>query len=324
MQNSRGGFENDVSVIRLNENNFFLVGPTESQTRCLSWIRSNMIEEDKDEILIRNITNDFSAICIMGPYAKLLLTDVVLAAAASGQPGNLHSVDYYKNELEHFPFFTAKELPIGIKRSVLACNLSHTGELGFVLYMPNEHAVDCYDTLLSAGNKYQIQHAGSICMRALRIEKFFAFWGQDLDSTTTPLECGRGFRVYYNKDFLGKEALLKQKKEGVKRRYVQLLLDNFDVDKEPLWPWGNEPIYLAGDNSKPVGMTTTTSYGFTLGKMVCLGYIGHSDPEVSFITNDYLLGSKFEVDVGGKRFSAHINLHSPKLTDVSGTYMHSK
>ncbi len=72
-------------------------------------------------------------------------------------------------------------------------------------------------------------------------------------------------------------------------------------------------------------MTTTTSYGFTLGRMVALGYIRHPDNE--FITNDFLLGNNFEVDVGGKRFSAHINLHSPKLTDTSGqiegSYMHS-
>lgn len=176
------------------------------------------------------------------------------------------------------------------------------------------------------GAKYGVQHAGSIVVRCLRIEKFLAFWGQDLDTTTTPFECGRGFRVCFDKDFLGKEALLKQKAEGVRRRYVQLVLDSFDADLEPIWPWGGEPIYLEGNSDTPVGMTTTTSYGFTLGRMVCLGYIRH--PHNEFITNDFLLGNKFEVDVGGKRFLAHINLHSPKLTDTSGqiegSYMHSK
>ncbi|KAH7641081.1 hypothetical protein DERF_000816 [Dermatophagoides farinae] len=323
MQNDRGGFENDVSVIRLNERNFFLIGPTESQTRCMAWLRSNVLEDDVDQISIRDVTNDFTAICIMGPYAKLLLIDVVVAAAlALKEP-----IEKFTKQLDQFPFFTAKELPIGSSKTpVLACNISHTGELGFVLYMHNQQAVQCYDTLVSAGAKYGVQHAGSICVRSLRIEKFFAFWGQDLDSTSTPLECGRGFRVFYDKNFLGKEALLKQKREGVKRKYVQLLLDSFDIDKEPLWPWGNEPIYLADQidsNAKPpVGMTTTTAYGFTLGRMVCLGYISHPDPN-AVITNDYILGSNFEVEVGGKRFSAHINLHSPKLTDVSGTYMPS-
>ncbi|KPM11148.1 pyruvate dehydrogenase phosphatase regulatory subunit, mitochondrial-like protein [Sarcoptes scabiei] len=325
MQNAHGGFENDVSIIRTGERNFLLIGPTESQFRCLKWLRSNVIEEDRDQLSIRNVTQDYCAICIMGPYAKMLLTDVVAAAAlAMKQPMN-----EYLKQLEHFPFFTAKELLIGSQKlPVLVCNLSHTGELGFVLYMLNPYSVQCYETLFNAGKKYSIQNAGSICVRVLRIEKFFSFWGQDLDSTTTPLECGREFRVCYDKNFIGKEALIKQKRDGVKRRYVQLILDSFDPDKEPLWPWGGEPIYLASDdglqvnNDRPVGMTTTTSFGFTLNRMVCLGYIANPDPNVT-ITNDYLLNRRFEVEIGGNRYSAHINLYSPKLTDITGTYVAS-
>ncbi|KAH9399860.1 hypothetical protein TYRP_017428 [Tyrophagus putrescentiae] len=321
MQNSRGGYENDVSLIRLAENHFFMIAPTEQQARCYSWLRSNLHADSN--VSIQNVSADYTAICIMGPYSKLLLIDAIAKAAlASGAP-----IEDYLREFENFPFFTFKTLPLGTANvPVLACNLTHTGELGFVLYMRNPQASAVYQTLLDAGAKYGVQHAGSIVVRCLRIEKFLAFWGQDLDTTTTPFECGRGFRVCFDKDFLGREALLKQKAEGVRRRYVQLVLDSFDSDKEPIWPWGGEPIYLEGGSSDtPVGMTTTTSYGFTLGRMVALGYIRHPDNE--FITNDFLLGNNFEVDVGGKRFSAHINLHSPKLTDTSGqiegSYMHS-
>lgn len=327
MQNANGGYESDVSILRLAPNHFFLIGPTESQARCLTWLRSHLV--DNDRVSIQNVTNEYTAICVMGPYAKLLLSDSIATAAIA--TGN--AVRDYISELDNFQFFTAKQLPIGTRNvPVLACNLTHTGELGFVLYMLNEEAVGCYETLLNAGAKYEVQHAGSIAVRALRIEKFFAFWGQDLDTTTTPLECGRGFRVHFEKDFIGREALLKQKEEGVQRRFVQLVLDTFDSDSETIWPWGGEPIYLAKTDDdeasiassninidRPVGMTTTTTYGFTLGKQVCIGYIRHPDPNVA-ITNDFLLRSKFEVEIGGKRFLARINLHSPKLTDVSGTY----
>lgn len=51
---------------------------------------------------------------------------------------------------------------------------------------------------MAAGEKYGLQHAGYYAMRALRVEKFFAFWGQDLDTTTTPLECGRTWRVKFD------------------------------------------------------------------------------------------------------------------------------
>lgn len=59
-------------------------------------------------------------------------------------------------------------------------------------------------------------------------------WGQDLDTFTTPLECGRTWRVKFEKNFIGRDALLKQKEEGVKRLYVQLLLDDHDPDLD-IW-----------------------------------------------------------------------------------------
>ena len=302
MQNERGGYENDVSLFRLAENRFMLVGPTEQQSRCMSWIRSYNMDSS---VQITDISDKFTALCVMGPLSKLVLSEVLADPSA----------------LDTFPFFTFKKLAIGLAPNVRVCNLTHTGELGWVLYIPNEYALHVYDLILRVGQKYDMRHAGSIAMRTLRIEKFFAFWGQDLDTTTTPFECGRSFRVKFEKDFLGKNALLKQKKEGVRRKYVQLLLEEFDPDF-PIWPWGGEPIYIcesAFDNNVPVGLTTTTGYGFTLGRHVCLGYIKH--PENQVISNDFILKSRFEVEIGGIRFKARTNLHSPKLTDVSGTYL---
>lgn len=66
-------------------------------------------------------------------------------------------------------------------------------------------------------------------------------------------------------DFIGRNALMKQRDEGVKRMYVQLILQDHDHEID-LWPWGGEPIYR---NGKYVGATTTTGYGFTFKKQVC-------------------------------------------------------
>ena len=65
-------------------------------------------------------------------------------------------------------------------------------------------------------------------------------------------------------DFIGRDALMKQRGEGVKRMYVQLILQDHDYEID-LWPWGSEPIYR---NGKYVGATTTTGYGFTFKKQV--------------------------------------------------------
>lgn len=75
-----------------------------------------------------------------------------------------------------------------------------------------------------------MEHCGYYAMRALRLEKFYAYWGQDLDTFTTPLECGRTWRVKFNKNFIGRDALLKQKEEGIKKMYIQLLLNDHDPE----------------------------------------------------------------------------------------------
>lgn len=63
----------------------------------------------------------------------------------------------------------------------------------------SQYALHVYNEVMSVGQKYGIRNAGYYALRSLRIEKFFAFWGQDLDSFTTPIECGREFRVKFDK-----------------------------------------------------------------------------------------------------------------------------
>ncbi|VEN57203.1 unnamed protein product [Callosobruchus maculatus] len=112
-------------------------------------------------------------------------------------------------------------------------------------------------------------------------------------------------------DFIGRDALLKQREEGVKRMYIHLVLEDHDSEID-LWPWGGEPIYRDG---KYVGMTTTTGYGYTFKKQVCLGFIENIDSrgEKQTVTHDYVTSGHFEVDIAGIRFSAKANIHSPIL-----------
>ncbi|RWS24504.1 pyruvate dehydrogenase phosphatase regulatory subunit-like protein [Leptotrombidium deliense] len=299
LQNESGGYENDCSLVRLANNHFMLIGPTEQQKRCLSWILRHL----KDNVIqVQDVTNKYTALCLMGPLSKLLLTDIV------DEP----------HVMEKFPFFTYKSLSVGDARLLRVCNITHTGELGWVLYIPNDYALHVYDRIVSAGSKYAIRHIGSITMRSLRIEKFYAFWGQDLDTSTTPLECGRAFRVRFDKNFIGREALLRQKEKGIKRRYVQLILENFD-ESCPVWPNGMEPIFVSG-HDEPIGMTTTTGYGYTLGKHVCLGFVHHPNRDIA-IDNEYVLKSSFSVEISGQKWPAKVNIHSPKLASFGEGYL---
>lgn len=297
MQNRFGGYENDCSVARLNENRYMLMSPSIQQMRSYTWMKTHLPSDGS--VYLQDVTSLYTTLCVMGPKAPELmsrLTDVDLDSKA-------------------FPFFTCRHMDVSCSPEILTMNLTHTGELGYVLYIPSEFAVEVYESILEAGKDLGITNCGYFAMRALRIEKFYAFWGQDLDSTTTPMECGRAFRVKMNKDidFIGRRALEEQQHQGAKKILVMLILDDtaHNNDSDP-WPWGGEPIYR---NGQFVGTVTTTSFGFSLRKHIGLGFVRcfKENGEEDIVTTQYVRTGSYEIEIAGKRFPATVRLNPPVL-----------
>lgn len=115
-------------------------------------------------------------------------------------------------------------------------------------------------------------------------------------------------------DFIGRDALLKQKEEGISQKFVMFLLQDFDKDSD-IWPWGGEPIYR---NGKFAGKITSSAYGFTLEKMICLGFVREYDQHDKRIIhknmNEFILdkNAKYEIAIAGRKFPAEIRLYTPK------------
>ena len=141
-------------------------------------------------------------------------------------------------------------------------------------------------------------NAGHYTINSLRLEKAYRAWGADISPDDTALEAGLTFAIHWKKDFLGKDALLKQKHGGLTRRLVTFVLQ----DPEPVL-WGSEPILRDG---KAVGYTTSGSYGHTLGAAVGTGYVKGAEP----IERGY-----FEINVSGKLYPAAAHLRSPYDAD---------
>jgi len=93
-------------------------------------------------------------------------------------------------------------MQIGLAGPVRVVSVTHCGELGWMLYIPNELAQNVYEQLIEAGSLHGLKNCGYYALRHLRIEKFYVYWGQDIDSNTTPVECGRVFRVDFDVGFL--------------------------------------------------------------------------------------------------------------------------
>lgn len=97
-----------------------MIAPTIQQTRCKIWIQRHL--PTNNSVSLTDVTSMFTAICIMGPFTRNLLSELTETDLSP----------------KSFPFFTYKELDVGLANGIRALNLTHTGELGYVLYIPNE------------------------------------------------------------------------------------------------------------------------------------------------------------------------------------------
>jgi len=298
MQNEKGGYENDCLLIRRDVNSYFMVSPTEQQTRILEWMENHLPEDNS--VGLQDVTSMYTVLSIAGPKSKDLMEEM------SGSDMTMHP-------------FTYREVNVGYASGVMVLAVTNTGEPGYSLYIPSEFALQIYDNLMKVGRDYGIRNVGNLAMQFLRIEKFIPFWGKELTSDTTPHEVNRTFKVKFDKDyFVGKEALTKQCKEGVFKRLVQFHLEDFNKD-EDIWPWGGEPIYRNGEF---VGSLTSTAYGFTLHKMVALGFIQHPSTlagQPTAVDPHWVAdrSATWTIDIAGKQVPISAHLHPPNLPIIT-------
>jgi 4-methylaminobutanoate oxidase (formaldehyde-forming) len=155
-----------------------------------------------------------------------------------------------------------------------------------------------YDEIVSAGQSFGLVHAGYHALNSLRIEKAYRHWSHDITDEDSPLEAGLGFVVRFDKKggFIGRDALMAQREQGLSRRLLQFRLE----DPQPL-VYHNEPVWRDGTL---VGHITSGAYGHTLGSCLGLGYVSvekGSPPQVA-------LEGAYEIEVAGRRFAAEASL----------------
>jgi glycine cleavage system aminomethyltransferase T len=140
-----------------------------------------------------------------------------------------------------------------------------------------------------------------MAMNSLRVEKVYVSWSHDVSRDDTPLEAALGFAVAWDKPggFIGREALLRQRETGIRRRLVTFVLD----DPEPML-WGHEPLLRDG---KPAGFTTSGSYGHTLGAAVGMAYVTADEA----ISRDWVEAGRYEILIAGKAFAATPHWRAP-------------
>ena len=273
--NQRGGIEADLTVTRLAEDKYIVVTAAVSQARDFSWIRRHL--DDGAMVTLEDVTSGYGVLSVMGPNSRALLS-------------RLSDTDF---STAAFPFGTAREIEIGYAKAH-ALRITYVGELGWELYLPTEFTGPVFDLLVAEGADLGLRLAGYHALDSLRSEKAYRHWGHDITPADTPLEAGLGFAVSFKKnaDFIGRKALEKHKEEGLSRRLIHFLMD----DPEPIL-LHDEPIFRDGEL---VGMTTSGSYGYTLGRSVGMGYVAM--PEGA--KKPWFEEASYTIELGGSRFAA--------------------
>ena len=243
LPNKDGGIVDDLLVYKIKDNDYLLVVNASNIDKDWNWIR----QFNTKGVDMKDTSGDTCLFAVQGPKATGVLQKLTTA--------DLKSIPYY-----HFVTDTFA----GVE-NVIISNTGYTGAGGFEIYVPNEHAVSVWNAIFDAGKEEHIRPIGLGARDTLRLEMGFCLYGNDIDDTTSPLEAGLGWITKFTKDFTNKEALEKQKAEGVKRRLVGFTM----IDKGiPRHDYGIKDV-----SGNAIGKVTSGTLSPVLGTGIGLGYV---------------------------------------------------
>ncbi len=262
----------ELTVTRLAENRFWLIGPAAGYWHDRDWLQQHM--PTGGTVVLEDITARYGTLVLAGPRSR-----DILAKIADNDVSNAA-----------LPWLCARPITVGMAQG-LVLRVNFVGELGYELHMPMETMGAVHALLVAAGEEYGIGHFGMYAMDSMRIEKGYRSWKQDLSSEYTPLTSGVDRFVKLNKaQFIGREALVEQSQNGVAQRFVAMELEPADGTQAPY----GSPIFVGETN---VGLVTSGGFGHRTGKSIALGYV---DAEHS------AMDSSLFVDIFGEKRRATV------------------
>jgi aminomethyltransferase len=266
LMNEKGGIVDDVIFYRIEPEHFLICVNASNSDKDFAWIE----EHAEGNVELENASSRYAQLALQGPLAEKIL-----------QP--LTSVRL--NEIKPFSFSFGEVSSI----RCLVARTGYTGEDGFELYCDSVGAERLWNALLESGAPMGLEPAGLGARDTLRLEKAYPLYGHELDDTTTPLEAGLEWVTKLAKGpFVGREVLLKQKQEGIRRKLVGL---------ELLDPGIARSEYTLFKNGRSVGRVTSGTKSPTLGKAIALAYVA---------IDEATLDNTIEVEIRGRKTRAKI------------------
>ncbi len=266
----QGTVIDDLLVYRFAEDHLFLVVNAGTTEKDWDWITSQKRDEPVE---LKNVSSEYCQIAVQGPDAESILQNLTNVPLAD--------IKYY--------YFTKGQVD-GV--DAIISRTGYTGEDGFEVYAAADQAEQLWNKLLAAGNygtDNGILPCGLAARNTLRLESAMALYGHEINEETTLLEANLGWICKLNKgDFIGREALAKQKEEGIKRRLIGFEVTERGIARD------DQEIVIDGER---LGKVTSGSPAPYLKKNIGMGYVPKE------FANE---GQQIQIDVRGRLVNAQI------------------
>jgi aminomethyltransferase len=267
----RGTYVDDLLIYHLGEGDYMLVVNAANAATDLEWVQDHAAAWE-GEVEVEDAGDAYALLALQGPKALEILEPLTRSRV-----GETRYYGFSEGEVGQIP--------------ALISRTGYTGEDGFELYVAPEHAAGLWEMLMDQGADAGLVPAGLGARDTLRLEAAMALYGHELDRTTTPWEAGLGWVVKPDAaDFIGRDALLRQKQEGVGRKLI-----GFEVVGRGIARQGHG-VRAAGD-SEVVGTVTSGTFSPTFEKALGMAYVPPRLAEP---------GRELEIDVRGRAVAAKV------------------
>ena len=255
-----GGTVDDLLVYRMGENDFFLVINAANIDKDVAWMQEHI---DGFDICLDHQSDYYGQIAVQGPEAEAVMEEVLSIPC------------------RELTFYTTKTIHVD-DEDVIVSRTGYTGEDGFEVYGSHDYIVRLWDLLMASG---RCKPCGLGCRDTLRFEVGLPLYGDELSEEISPISAGLGMFCKLDKaEFIGREALVKEKAEGPARRVIGIELHDRAI------PRHGYPVLKDGVQ---VGEVTTGYNSISTGKSVCMALVEAAHAK---------LGTELEIQIRRKTF----------------------
>jgi aminomethyltransferase len=269
MPNGKGGIVDDLLVYNLAPDSYMLVVNAGNLRKDWDWLTQKLPSDQS--VVMENRSESTALLALQGPRALDILQPLCDA--------DLSGLGYY-----HF----THAVVAGID-SVLVSATGYTGAGGFELYVPSTQAQSLWDALMRNGESFGLLPCGLGCRDTLRLEMGFCLYGNDIDEETSPIEAGLSWITSFEKEFVDKEYLLQQKKDGPSRKLMGFVMEERGIPRQG--------YLIRNEAGEVIGKVTSGSESISTGRFVGMGYVG---------TPYAIKGQRVSIEIRDRQMSARL------------------